>query len=123
MTFDLESVEGVAVGVARGSLDLTEIKESMATLWSLASGREIRVLWDLRDAQFDLSAGDVLRLAEFAKQRAPFNNLRMAFLLTKDLEFGLVRMFEAFRETKDAQIGVFRDKKHASDWIASSAAQ
>jgi stage II sporulation SpoAA-like protein len=119
---DTDSVEGVVVGTASGPLTLEEIREAAATVWTAFEGPRIRVLWDLRDAQFTLSADDIRALAEFAKKHSPFSQLRMAFVVAGDLEFGLVRMFEVFREAESARTAVFRDRQQALGWLAIDAA-
>ena len=121
-TFDLESVDGVAIGIAHGPLTLDEIKESAATMWRLVDGPDVRILWDLRDAHFDLAATEVRDLAEFVKRFAPSSALRTAFVVSRDLAFGLVRMFEVFREREGARTSVFRDKQQAVDWLTNDDA-
>ncbi len=76
------------------------------------------MLWDLREAQFDLSTTEVRFLAEFTKQHSPFSRLRMAFVVAGDLEFGLIRMFEVFRETEGVRTAVFEDMGEALGWLA-----
>ena len=51
VTFDLESVESVAVCTAHGPLNLDGIKQAAAAMWRLVEGPQIRLLWDLRDAR------------------------------------------------------------------------
>ena len=121
VTIDTDSVEGIVVGTASGPLTLEEIREAAAAVWSDVEGPRIRILWDVRDAQFTLSANEVRSLAEFAKQHSPFSNLRMAFVVARDLEFGLVRMFEVFREAESARTAVFRDRQQALGWLAIDA--
>ncbi len=122
LTLDLESTEGIAIGIAHGSLTLNEIKESAEAMWRVVRGPEIRVLWDLRDARFDLSQTEVRDLAGFIKALAPEAELRTAFVAPQDLEFGLLRMFEMHRETQGAQTSVFRDKGRALEWLRNDAA-
>lgn len=122
VTIDMDSVEGVVVGTGSGRLTLEEIREAAETVWTAFEGPRIRVLWDLRDAQFTLSLDDIRALAEYAKQNSPFSQLRMAFVVARDLEFGLVRMFEAHREAENARTAVFRDRQQALGWLASDAA-
>ena len=122
VTLDLESVEGMAIGIAHGSLTLDEIKESAATMWRVVGGREIPTLWDLRDAQFDLASTEVRDLAEFVKTLVSGGVLRTAFVVSSDLEFGLLRMFEMLREAEGVQTAVFRDKERALEWLGNDAA-
>jgi len=119
VTLDIDSVEGVVVGTVRGPLSLEQIREGAAAVWSDVKGPRVRVLSDLREAQFNFSAGEIRELAEFAKQHSPFTDLRMAFVVAGALDFGLVRMFEAYRETGRAQTAVFREEEQALAWLAS----
>jgi len=68
-TFDLESVKGVAIGIVHGSLTLDEIRKSAATMWQLLEGPEIRILWDLRDARFNLTETDLRGLGVCAAEK------------------------------------------------------
>ncbi len=122
VTFDLESVEDVAIGIAHGRLTLDEIKESAATMWRLIEGPQIRLLWDLRDARFDLGTAEVRGLAEFVKRLAQATAYRSAFVVSRDFEFGLLRMFEVYRETNDVRTSVFRDKEQAIEWLMTDNA-
>ena len=122
VTIDTDSVEGVVVGTVSGPLTLKEIRKAAAAVWKDIEGPRIRMLWDLRDAQFTLSANEIRALAEFAKQHSPFSHLRMAFVVAGDLEFGLVRMFEVFREAESVRTAVFRDMQQALGWLAIDAA-
>ena len=121
VTFDFESVEEVAIGLAHGPLTFDEIKESAATMWRLVEGPQIRILWDLRDARFDLGPAEVRGLAEFVKRLAPPTAFRSAFVASRDLEFGLLRMFATLRETKGALTSVFRDKQKAVEWLRNDS--
>ncbi len=40
-------------------------------MWRQVEGPDIRVLWDLRDARFDLSVDEVVDLGEFIKRHSP----------------------------------------------------
>ena len=122
VTIDRDSVRGVVVGTASGLLRLDEIQEAAATVWRDAKKPRARVLWDLRQAQFALSSSEVRALAEFTKKHSPFSHLRMAFVVGSDLEFGLVRMFEVFREAKGTQTEVFREMHEALEWLEHDAA-
>ena len=121
VTIDTDSVEGVVVGTASGTLTLKEIREAAAVVWRDVEGPRIRMLWDLRDAQFTLSSSEVRAVAEFAKLNSPFSDLRMAFVVARDLEFGLIRMFEVFRDNGKARTAVFRDRQEALAWLATEA--
>lgn len=117
MTIDLESNDGIAIGIAHGSLTLDEIKESAAAMWRAVEASEVRMLWDLRDARFDLAQTAVRDLAEFVRRLVSVSNVRTAFVASRDLEFGLIRMFEALRDEEGVRTSVFRDRERAVEWL------
>ncbi len=119
--FDLDSLDGVAVGVADGPLTLDEMKESALAMWRRVEGPDVRILWDLREAHFDLSGAEIRDLADFSKRRAPPVRLRTAFLVDRDHQFGLLRMFQTFSETENARTSVFREEERALAWLAGDA--
>jgi hypothetical protein len=121
LTIDLESIDGICIGIAEGALTLAEIKESAATMWRLAEGPDVRMLWDLRKAKFDLDVSQVSDLADTVKQMVASSDSRIAFVVTENLEFGLLRMYEAFRHSDTSRTSVFRDRDKAIAWLEGSA--
>jgi hypothetical protein len=117
LIIDKDSETSVVVGTAIGPLTVEEIRRAAASVWRDVEGPSLRVLWDLRLARFEFSAVEVRALAEFARQNSPYPDLRMAFVVARDLEFGLVRIFEALRETARARVAVFREKDEALAWL------
>ncbi len=106
------------IGTAVGSLTLDDMKAAAQAASDLEEvPREI--LWDLRDATFSLTAEQIRHLAEHLKStsRIPVGS-KMAFVVTGDLQFGLVRMFEALRSEPGLEIRVFREWSEADDWIS-----
>jgi hypothetical protein len=79
-------------------------------------------LWDFREA--DLSSLDVDTIAEMAKHSTKFpagiNDVKVAFVAGRNLEFGLSRMFEVFSESAGAKtkIAVFDAMQDAEIWMA-----
>jgi len=122
LTIDLESIDGICIGIAEGTLTLDEIKQSAATMWRLAEGPDIRMLWDLRKAKFDLEVAQVSDLADTVKLMIASGESRIAFVVTEDLEFGLIRMYEAFRHSDTSRTSVFRDRDKAIAWLEGNAA-
>jgi hypothetical protein len=117
LTIDLESLDGINIGIAHGKLTLDEIKESAAAMKGLVDGPDVRSLWDLRDASFDLDVAQVNDLADTMKLMFAGSTNQTAFLVSEDLEFGLIRMYEVLRGTKDVRISVFRDRDDAIAWL------
>ena len=76
----------------------------------------------MRDARFDLSTAEIRGLAGFVKRLAPSTGVRSAFVASGNLEYGLLRIFKAFRETKGNLTAVFRDKQRAVAWLVNDSA-
>ncbi len=117
LTLDLNSVDGVAIGIARGRMDMKDLEIAVTTLWDAVEGSDLLLLWDLRDARFDVESEDVHAFAKFVQSTAPPERLRTALVVSTDLEFGLSRMFEVARATENAMTEVFRDMDRALDWL------
>jgi hypothetical protein len=75
-------------------------------------------LWDFRDA--DLSSFDtatVMEMAQYSKRFPPgINNVKVAFVVSRDLEYGLSRMFQMSSEAR-TPIQVFRTMAEAEKWM------
>ncbi|MCP3981766.1 MAG: hypothetical protein GY716_20890 [bacterium] len=117
LTLDLDSIEGVAVGTAAGTLNLDDLKRAVTTMWDAVDGPDLRILWDMRNARFEVDADDVFSFATFVRVAAPSVRLRTALVFSTDPEFGLGRMFEVFRAQDNAQTEVFRDMDLALAWL------
>jgi len=117
ISIDLDSSNGIAIGTGQGLLSLDEVKRGVTTLWQRMLGPPYVILWDLREARADFLASEVRELAHFVTQNAPVGETRTAFVVSGDLEFGLARMFEVFRESEGVYTFVSRDREAAIDWL------
>ena len=75
-------------------------------------------LWDFRDA--DLSSFDYEDVNEMSQYPLKFssgiNDVKVAFVTKRDLEFGLSRVFEMLSQAKTT-ISVFRSIDEAEKWL------
>lgn len=77
-------------------------------------------LWDLRDADFsEVKPHEIRTLMEMVKGHWGQNgSARSALLVTKDLDFGLARMYEMLMDGGTAgSVMVFRDHDEAVEWL------
>ena len=58
-------------------------KESAAAMWRAVEGPKVRLLWDLREARFNLDATDVHDLAAFVRGLVSASNVRTAFVTSR----------------------------------------
>lgn len=113
---DLESEPGIAIGIAEGMLSLEDIQKAAVGLWRQAA-LPSRILWDLRNASFDLTETEVRQLAEFTKQASPAGPQQAAFVVREGLAFGLIRMYEVHRQAPNARTMVFTEMEPAVKWL------
>ena len=75
-------------------------------------------LWDFRDADLSsLPTETVTEMAQYAtKFPAGINDVKVAFVTRRDIEYGLSRMFEMASRSK-TPIRVFRSMTEAEKWM------
>jgi hypothetical protein len=118
----VEADSGVAIGTCSGVLGLADAKAGASTLWENPTWSGLAVVWDLREAQLDTSSSEVFQLAQYihAEQRSP-GPVRVAFVTSRDVDYGLARIFEAYRERPATEVHVFRDFEAAVDWARTAS--
>ncbi len=114
---DTESVAGIAICAVEGSLTMEDILSHAKRMLKAAREGQFQLVWDLREARFDLTSPEVEKLALFVKSLAGEGGPRSAFVLSRDREFGLARIFKAHRDPNDTQVNMFRDMSAAMAWI------
>ena len=122
ISVEIERDSGVAVVSCSGELRLDDARRAAEALWSTPGWRGESGVWDLRAAQFDLSSSDVREMASFvlANQREE-PPAKMTFVVARDVDFGMSRMFQAFRDDPPTAFRVFRDYEEAIRWARSPA--
>ena len=112
--YSIEQAGGITTIRLRRRLSL----EEMLAVVDEVAARDIssRRLWDLtRNLKF---TGEEMRaIAARGRERWP-GAARVAYLAADDLSFGLLRMFEVFREQDNYETRVFRDEAEARQWLA-----
>ena len=75
-------------------------------------------LWDFRGADLDfLDSGTIVEMAQYSLRFPPgINDVKVAFVTSTELEYGLSRMFEISSRAK-TPIRVFRGMDQAEKWM------
>jgi hypothetical protein len=124
MSFSLRraSDPDVTIATCEGSLDINDAKAGAKAIWSTPAFRANPVILDFRQARLSVSAADVRALAEFilTEQPAASRPPRIALVAPGDLDFGLSRVFAAYRDHPSTEVGVFRDFDEALIWAQSA---
>jgi hypothetical protein len=113
---------GIVIATCSGSLGLGDARDGATALWENPQWSGQAVVWDFRDAQLDMSSGNVREIAKFVLDHQPASPPpRVAFVTGRDVDFGLVRMFEVFRAHPATEVRTFRDYDEAVSWASSSS--
>jgi hypothetical protein len=64
-----------------------------------------------------ISSADVRALAQRASELSQDEKFRFAVVAARDADFGMVRMFQAFRELDEHRMSVFRTLEAACSWL------
>ena len=111
--YSITSSDGIAIIRFLRELSLEEILDLVDIVADTCTGN--RRLWDI-SRNFSLDSEGIRQLADRGKQRWT-EPARVAFLAENDLAFGLVKIFEVFRNTGEYQTLVFRDEEEALAWL------
>ncbi|MFQ5350627.1 MAG: hypothetical protein ACE5EG_09320, partial [Thermoanaerobaculia bacterium] len=79
------------------------------------TGVSDRRIWYLTE-NFSFTAEEIKNIAARGRVHWP-SAARVAYLAADDLTFGLLRMFEVFREQENYQTRVFREEQEALEWL------
>jgi hypothetical protein len=119
-SIQIEPETGMAIATCSGVLRLNDAQEAAAALWKTPGWAGRSAVWDFREAQLDFSVSDTRELAQFILQHQPATPpSKIAFVTGRDFDFGMSRMFEAFREDPGSAFRVFRDYDEAISWAQS----
>jgi hypothetical protein len=120
VSIHIEPETGMAIATCSGVLRLSDAQEAAAALWKTPGWMGRSAVWDFRQAQFDISSSDTRQIAQFILQNQPATPpSRVAFVTQRDVDFGMARMFEVFRQDSGTAFRVFRDYDEAICWARS----
>lgn len=103
---------------------MDEAKAGARAVWDDPAWQARPVVWDFRGAKLSLSTAEVRAFAEFILESQPAARPpRVAIVTGTDVDFGMARMFGAYREHPSTQVRVFRDYDDAVTWAQSAVEQ
>lgn len=118
LSFDSEN--GIVVAICTGTLRAHDAKEAAAVFWSDLKWSGKPVVWDFRSAELDVRGTDVQEIARFIIERQPkVPPPRVAFVAGRDVDYGLGRMYQVYRQHPATQVRIFRDYDEAVSWARS----
>lgn len=115
----VEGQTGLAIATCSGVLRCDDAREGALALWKTPDWAGRSVVWDFREARFDVTAAEVRDVARFVLQHQPAAPRRIAFVTPRDADYGRTRMFGVYREDPRTGFRVFRDFGEALAWARS----
>ncbi len=107
----------MAIVTCLGKLGVSEAKESVSALWENPDWNGKSAVWDFRRAQFILTSPEIQVLADYVLSNQPaVPPEKIAFVTGRDVDYGLARIFEVFRDDPRTDFRVFRDYEEALRW-------
>jgi hypothetical protein len=119
VSIQIEPESGIAIVTCSGELRVRDAKEDVVALWNDNDWAGKAAVWDFREAQFVISSSEVQALADFVLTNQPAPPEKVAFVTGRDVDFGLARMFEAFRSDPRTAFKVFREFDAALRWAGA----
>ena len=121
-TLNYDTDHDVVVGTGTGTLGYLDALEGAVSLWEHCEWKGKSVVWDFRAAHFDMTGDSVREFADFVTKHQPLSRPpRVALVVSNDFNFGMARMFEAFREDLSTEVRVFQIYEDAVAWTAQAA--
>ena len=120
MELDFNREKNFACIKLSGSLDRKVILDAFD---KAVSDREYKKgmgrVWDFREADLSSISPEIIReMAQYSLRfPAGFNDVKVAFVTNRDLEYGFSRMFEMSSHAK-TPIRVFRCMDQAEEWMS-----
>jgi hypothetical protein len=116
----IDEAKNIAYIALSGQLTERVILDAFdAAVTSEQYNKGIGRLWDFTNADLSSLKSDAIRrMAQYSIGFPPgINDVKVAFVAGRPLEFGLSRMFEAFSTEANTKIAVFRSVDAAEEWI------
>lgn len=116
-SIQIEVKGGIAIATCTGALRAADAREGAQALWRTSGWSGKAAVWDFRKAQFDLSSAEIDGVARFILRNQPVPPpARIAFVTGREVDFGMGRAFEVYREDPRTAFRVFRDYDQAMLW-------
>ena len=116
----LDASTGVVVVAVDGEPSVDEISEAVDEICRLPEYHlNPRVVWDLRRGGVaHLSPDELHQIARFlSEKRADLRRVRVALLVGREVDYGVLRMLGVFLSDEPLEDQVFRDAEAAWAWL------
>ena len=117
MPIHMEVKASIVVATCTGILRASDTQRGVKALWETPDWSGQPTVWDFRRAEFDLSSSETRVVAQFVLREQPSPPpTRVVFVTGREVDFGMGRMFEGYRDDPQTEFRVFRDYDKAIHW-------
>jgi len=119
----VDKKSSIIIHTVTGDITFAQIKSSYEAILSHPDFQDdMRVIWDIRDADAsEFDSQEVIRLARyFETQLKHRSKFKVAVIVSRDLEYGLSRMYQVAAADLPAKIGIFINLEDAKKWVTGS---
>ena len=116
----IDNDKGVIIHTVTGRITFEDITSSFEKATNHSDFvKSLPVLWDFRAADGTKITGNEIKtfIRFYESQSDKRSGIKAALLVSGDLEFGLLRMYEAQAFNIPAQIEIFRNYDDAMQWV------
>lgn len=119
ITFRIDKKSGVVFTTMEGNVSISEIIDGLKGLMNHPDfSPGFNGLVDMRNSTVNSTPEEVRRIAELMTgQREKIGMSRSAVVVSKDVIFGMARMFQVFAEQSSIKTELFRDINEARQWL------
>ena len=123
ITTQIDRERNLRIHCVTGALTFDELVNTLKEIYSAPDfDPDMNSLWDLREADVStFETPDIQNLKNFVgKHWGTKGKSKSAIVVSRDLDFGLSRMYEFYLQAKSSsEVQVFREYDEALKWIAA----
>jgi len=123
MPLSFQIIDGVGVFLTEGDVEYEEglavFQAGLEAIFQRPVGQRL-VLFDLLQSRESRSADEIRALAAVTQQA--LGSARMALVASQPLVYGMSRMFGAYVQHADFEVGVFHERAAAVAWLTTPPA-
>lgn len=116
--YEIDTARGMRIEEYRGKVGLEDLRSILTAMASdPCRSPDHHGLVDFSEAELELSANDVLRLALMLRQEQHRTNGWMVFVVSNSVAYGVVRMLGYWSRNTD-RFRIFQSRDEAEAWLA-----
>lgn len=114
--FRTDNSDGISTVKFFSPPNFEDIKQAVTELMA-GTPSNLRI-WDF-SCGGDMDTDEVVKLAEFSKSISTVVGSRVALIAGEDLPYGILRIYEVFRQDNISESRVVRTREEALQWLKS----